>query len=76
MSGKNIGVKQFHKPVKIQQDKTNDIRDDGIEKIPQSQARKIDSSNPYHPKNDFSFLVTMFDIQKQFCQHEWFKKHP
>ena len=50
MSAKNIGVKQFHKPVKIQRDKTNDIHEDGTEINPQSQARKIDSSSLYHPK--------------------------
>ena len=37
MSGKNIGIKRFFKPVKIQPNKANDVREDGIEKIPQIQ---------------------------------------
>lgn len=47
MSGKNIGIKRFFKPVKIQPNKANDLREDGIEKIPQIQTKKVDSSKPY-----------------------------
>ena len=53
MSGKNIRTEQFFKPVKMQSNKTNDVREDGIEKTPQSQTRKVDSSKLYHPGKDF-----------------------
>ena len=35
MSGKMIEIEQFFKPVKIQLNKTNDIREEGIKKTPQ-----------------------------------------
>ena len=50
MSGNKTGIEQFFKPVKIQPNKTNDVSEDGIGKIPQSQARRVDSSTPYHPE--------------------------
>lgn len=70
MSGKKIGIEQFFKPVKNQPSKTNDVREDGIEKTAQSQTRKNDSSKIYHLAKDFRFLGTMFGNQKQSCQHE------
>ena len=65
MSGKKIGIEKFFKPVKTQPSKTNDLHEDGIEKTPQSQTRKNDSSKIYHPAKDFRFLGTMFGNQKQ-----------
>ena len=64
MSGKNIRTEQFFKPVKMQSNKTYDVREDGIEKTPRSQTRKINSSKSYHPGKDFRFPENMFDNQK------------
>ena len=74
MSRKKIGIEQF-KPVKIQPDKTNNLCEDGIEKIPQSQTRKVDSSKPYYLEKNFKFVETMLSNQKQTCQHERLKKY-
>ena len=52
MFGKKIG-EQFFKPVKIQLNKTNDVRENGIEETSQSQTRKIDSRKLYHPEKGF-----------------------
>ena len=76
MSGKKIGIEQFSKPVNIQPNKTNDVLEVGIEKILQSQTKKIDSSKPYHLEKEFRFPDTMLRNQKRTCQHEWFKKYP
>ena len=59
MSGNKTGIEQFFKPVKIQPNKTNDVSEDGIGKTPQSQARRVDSSTPYHPEKDFRFAETI-----------------
>ena len=76
MSGNNIRIEQFFIPVKIQPNKMNNVREDGIKNIPESQTRKVDSRKLYHLGKGFRFLITIFGNQKQFCQHEWFKNYP
>ena len=76
MSGNNIRIEQFFIPVKIQPNKTNNVREDGIKNIPESQTRKVDSRKLYHLDKGFRFPITIFGNQKQFCQHEWFKNYP
>ena len=68
MLGKKIVIEQFSKPVKFQPSKAYDVCEDGIEKIPQGQTRKVDSSKPYHPEKDFRFPETLFGNQKWCCQ--------
>ena len=63
MSGNNIRIEQFFIPVKIQPNKTNNVREDGIKNIPESQTRKVDSSNLYYIEKDFGFLKTIFGNQ-------------
>ena len=48
MSKNKTGIEQFFKLVKIQPNKTNNVREEGIEKIPESQTRKVDFSKSYH----------------------------
>ena len=62
--------------IKIQPNKENGKGEDVIEKIPQSQARKVDFSKPYHSEKDFSFPKTVLSNQKGSCQHESFKIYP
>ena len=75
MSGKKIRIEQSLKPLKAQPNKTNGVREDGIEKIPQSQE-KLDSSKLHYPGKGFRFSKTMFGNQNRSCLHEWFKKCP
>ena len=63
MSGNKIRIEQFFIPVKIQPNKTNNVREDGIKNIPEIQTRKVDSSNLYHIEKDFGFLKTIFGNQ-------------
>ena len=67
MSGKKIGIEQFSKPVNIQPNKTNDVLEVGIEKILQSQTKKIDSSKPYHLEKEFRFPDTMFATKSELA---------
>ena len=69
MSGNKIEIEQFSKPVNIQPNKTNNVLEVGIEKILQSQTRKIDSSKPYHLEKEFRSPDTVLRNQKRSCQH-------
>ena len=60
MSGNNIRIEQFFIPVKIQPNKTNNVREDGIKNIPESQTRKVDSRKLYHLEKYFGFLKNCF----------------
>lgn len=60
LPGNKIEKEHFFRPVKIQLNKTNNVREDGIKKIPQSQTKKVDCSKPHRPKKDFRFSDTMF----------------
>ena len=68
MLRKKTVIEQLSKPVKFQPSKAYDVCEDGIEKIPQGQTRKVDSSKPYHPEKDFRFPETLFGNQKWSCQ--------
>ena len=60
MPGNKNGKEHFFRPVKIQLNKTSNVREDGIKKIKKSQTKKVDSSKPYRPEKDFKFPETMF----------------
>lgn len=76
MSGKKIGIEQFSKPVKFQPIKTNDTREDEIEKIPQSKTWEVNYSKPYHSRKDFRSSKIVCGNQKRYCKHEWLKIYP
>ena len=70
MSGKKIRIEQSFKLVKVQSNKTNDVHEDGIEKIPQSQE-KFASSKPYYPgKPWLDYDVTNKSVTCYFCKHQ------
>ena len=60
MSGNNIKIEQFFIPVNIQPKKKNNVCEDGIKNIPESQTRKGDSSKLYHLEKYFGFLKNYF----------------
>ena len=60
MSGNNIKIEQFFIPVNIQLKKKNNVCEDGIKNIPESQTRKGDSSKLYHLEKYFGFLKNYF----------------
>ena len=60
MFGNNIRIEQFFIPVNIQPKKTNNVCEDGIKNIPESQTRKGDSRKLYHLEKYFGFLKNYF----------------